>query len=224
MTHPGATDGRPGCGLDAAPYLLGALEPGEASAFVRHLAGCAVCRDEVAALAPVLDALSAAAPAQPAPRALRRRVLRTVRAEPKAAVTRRPRRIRGLIASPPAGWLALGAAMAAAAVVQLAPTRSHERVIPSTLGAAQLRLSAGRGELVVAHLPPLPVSRTYEVWLQSDTGRLVPSTLFRVTTQGAAEVEVPGDLRDARRLLVTVEPRGGSLYPTTRAVIAEPLT
>ena len=63
MSDPGATDGRPGCGHDAAPYLLGALEPGEASAFVRHLAGCAVCRDEVAALAPVLDALSAAAPA-----------------------------------------------------------------------------------------------------------------------------------------------------------------
>ena len=42
----------PNCGLDAAPYVLGALEPEEARAFVRHLERCAVCRDEVAALAP----------------------------------------------------------------------------------------------------------------------------------------------------------------------------
>ena len=74
MTEP------PSCRGDAAPYVLGALEPGEASAFAQHLERCAVCRDEVAALAPVLDALTAAAPAHRASRALRRRVLRAVKA------------------------------------------------------------------------------------------------------------------------------------------------
>lgn len=69
------------CGVDAAPYLLGALEPDEARAFVRHLDRCAMCRDEVAALAPVIDALSSCAPARPVRAAFRRRMLRAVRAE-----------------------------------------------------------------------------------------------------------------------------------------------
>ncbi len=35
------------CGDDVAAYALGALEPAEAEAFVRHLESCAVCRDEL---------------------------------------------------------------------------------------------------------------------------------------------------------------------------------
>jgi anti-sigma-K factor RskA len=204
-----------GCGLDAAPYLLGALEPDEARAFVRHLDGCAVCRDEVASLAPVLDALPAAAPAYPVPRALRRRVRRAVRAEPKQ-IRRRP-------LTPRTGWLALGLAVAAAVIVQLGSARSHDRVIHATIGQAELRVAGAHGELVVAHLPSLPADRTYEVWLVSGRGRAAPSTLFGVTARGTADLGVPGDLHGIARLLVTVEPRGGSLVPTTRAVIQLPL-
>ena len=47
----------PDCGSDAAPYVLGALEPSEARAFLHHMQSCAVCRDEVAALVPTLEAL-----------------------------------------------------------------------------------------------------------------------------------------------------------------------
>jgi anti-sigma-K factor RskA len=208
-----------GCGLDAAPYLLGALEPDEAQAFVRHLDGCAVCRDEVAALAPVLEALPSGAPPRPVPRALRRRVRRAVRAEPKRRARHRPM-------APRTGWLALGLAVAAAAfvLVQLGSGRSPVRVIPASVGHAELRAAGGHGELVVDRLPALPANRTYELWLVGRRGQRVPSTLFGVTARGTADLGVPGDLREITRLLVTVEPRAGSLVPTTPAVIQLPLT
>jgi len=205
---------------DAAPYLLGALDPEEARAFVDHLEGCAICRDDVAALAPVLEALPTSAPAQRVPRALRRRVLRAARAEPKASPRGWSRWLRNLRRSAPAGWLALAASMAAAAVVvQIATPRPHERVI----GHAQLRITRDSGKLVVARLPALPADRTYEVWLQSGTRPPVPSALFAVTARGTADVDVPADLHGVTRLLVTVEPRGGSVHPTTPAVIQLPL-
>ena len=55
-------DERPDCGHDAAAYVLGALEPHEVEPFRRHLRGCVVCRDEVAALGEVVAALPMAAP------------------------------------------------------------------------------------------------------------------------------------------------------------------
>jgi len=216
----GMTAGRD-CRLDAAPFLLGALEPEEARAYLRHLEGCAICRDELAALGPVLDALPCAAPAHRAPRVVRRRVLRMVRAEPKAATIRRPRPVRRL--ARPAGWLAIGLAVAAAVFVQLGTTRPRERVIAATVGRAELRVSSGHGELVVERLPPLPASRTYELWIQAAARRPAPSTLFAVTSQGTADIGVPRDLYGVTRLLVTVEPRGGSVVPTTGLVIQVPL-
>ena len=220
MTGHDQTGRPPDCGQDAAPYLLGALAHDEARAFVRHMQRCAVCRDEVAALAPVLDALPASAPAKPVPRALRRRVLRGVRAEPKATAPRRPRRIRTLARSAPAGWLALGATMAAAAVVvQIGTPRPHERTVPARVGHAQLRVAGGHGELIVERLPRLPPSRTYELWIQRGSHPPAPSTLFGVTARGTADLGLPTDLQGVTRLLVTVEPHGGSLVPTTRSVI-----
>ncbi|MGA8717064.1 MAG: zf-HC2 domain-containing protein, partial [Solirubrobacteraceae bacterium] len=62
MTGAGPGGPEHGCGNDAAPYVLGALEPAEARAFMRHMRTCAVCRDEVAALAPVLDVLPSCVP------------------------------------------------------------------------------------------------------------------------------------------------------------------
>jgi anti-sigma-K factor RskA len=223
MSGPDRRTGHPECGHDAAPYVLGALDPDEARSFVRHMTRCAVCRDEVAGLAPVLGALPASAPAHAVTRALRRRVLRAVRARPKVTAARRPWGIRPVGSLAPAGWLALGGAVVAAIAVQLAPAGPNERTIHATVGQAQLRVADSHGELVADRLPPLPPNRTYELWLQRGSRGLVPSTLFGVTARGSADLGVPGDLHGVSRLLVTVEPRGGSVHPTTRAVIQVPL-
>ena len=236
MSHTEGTPAGRDCGLDAAPYLLGALESDEARAYSRHLEGCAVCRDELAALAPVLATLSSGAPPRRAPRAVRRRVLRAVRAEPKAAVraepkaaVRRPRRIRLRAPSARAGGLALGLAVVAALLVHVALlvhggfARTRARVIPAAVGQAELRVARGHGELIVDRLPALAPVKTYELWLITPGRSPVPSTLFGVSSRGAADVGVPGDLRGVTRVLVTVE-RGGSVCPTSRPVIVERLT
>ncbi len=231
------------CGNDAAPYVLGALEPAEARAFAHHMQSCAVCRDEVAALAPVLDVLPSCAPRYEVSAALRRRVMHAVRSEPKAsgAPARPPRRSRrrrtvrtalGLppLALPRVGLPRLGVprpAVAAALAVVVAlgvviaarSSGSPARVIQASVGHAQLRVAGGHGELIVDHLPPAPPDRVYEMWLQRGNGTPAPSTLFAVTSRGTAVLGVPGDLTGITRVLVTVEPSGGSRVPTTRAVI-----
>jgi anti-sigma factor RsiW len=217
------------CGGDPAAYVLGALEPAEAQAFRDHLDNCVVCRDEVAAFQQVVDALPMAAPQQPVPRGLRRRVRRAVRAEPKLAVppSRAPRRQpRPAIA----GALALAAAVATVGALELgAAGSSGLRTIQARVigvpGTAQLRLSSGRAELIVRHLAPPPTGRIYEVWLKPAQRPPSPtSALFGVTSSGAGTVDVPGDLHGVSEVLVTAEPAGGSRVPTHAPVIVARLT
>ncbi len=219
--------GPDGCGGDAAPYVLGALDPSEARAFCRHLERCAVCSDEVAALAPVVEVLPMSAPHYEVPAAVRARVMRAVRAEPRSAAGRprawtlplRPRLARPALA----GWVAVVLAIAIG-YVELGPAGSPERVIRAGAGRAELRVAGGHGELIVAHLPPPPPGQIYEMWLQHGDHTPVPGALFGVSPQGTAEIGVPGDLNGVSRLLVTVEPAGGSRVPTTRSVIVAPVT
>jgi len=229
MTDPARSRGARGCGSDAAPFVLGALEPGDARTFVRHMQSCAICRDEVSALEPVLDVLPLSAPRYEVSGALRRRVMQQVRSEPKPS-TARPRRQLPRLRAPAlagapasAGALAL-ALLAVLAVVVLAPAGSRARVIQASVGTAQLRIAGDHGELVVDHLPAAPRDRIYELWLQHGARTPAPSTLFAVTSQGTADIGVPGALAGVTRLLVTVEPQGGSRVPTTRAVIVARVT
>ena len=50
-----------------------------------------------------------------------------------------------------------------------------------------------------------------------------PRALFSVSSSGAADVGVPGDLDGVTQVLVSQEPAGGSLAPTTAPVIVAPL-
>lgn len=223
------------CGGDAAAYVLGALEPDEAEAFRRHLTSCVVCRDEVTAFQQVAEALPMAAQHHEPPRRLRRRVLGAVRAEPhartSAAERRRPsRRLPGL----PSPALAVGAllvAVLAIAGIEISSSGSSgSRVIQASVigssGAAQLRVGGGRAELVVDRMPPPPAGHIYEVWLlkRGDRSPSPTSTLFSVTSSGAGDVGLTGDLHGVSEVLVTPEPAGGSLVPTHTPVIVAQLT
>lgn len=64
-----------------AAFLLGALSDAERHDFEAHLADCAHCREDVAGLRLVADALPVAVPPVAPPRALRERLMETVRAE-----------------------------------------------------------------------------------------------------------------------------------------------
>lgn len=214
---------RDDCATNGAAYVLGALEADEAAAYERHLRTCAVCRDEVATFQGVTDALPLAPPQYRVPSDLRRRVVRTVRAESR----RRPRLLLGRV---PALAGAVAVALAAVVVV-IANIASHgaggTRLVPASVrgsaGSAELRITGNRAELVVRRLPAPAAGRIYEVWLERRSSAPAPtSALFSVTAGGAADVGIPGRLHGVSHILVTQEPAGGSRVPTGPAVIVAP--
>ena len=222
------------CGADAAAYVLGALEPVEAEAFRRHLDQCAVCRDEVDVLGGVVQALPMAAPQQPMPKGLRRRVIRAVRQESGARASplvRRPSTWSWLSARPVLSSLAVAAVVAVAIVLAVTLPRGggSGRIIQAQVagisGTAQLRVNGARGELVVRHLTPPPPGHVYEVWLKAPDRNPVPaSVLFSVSPNGSAAVGLPGSLRGVSQVMVTPEPNGGTRAPTHTPVIVASLT
>jgi anti-sigma-K factor RskA len=218
-------------GADAAAYVLGALEGAEADVFRRHLESCAVCQDEVAMLEQAKRALPLAAPQLHAPRSLRKRIMRAVRAEPKpqiaAGVERRRAWRPSLSDTFPRVAVAAAAVLAVAAagfgIAELTNGSSTRVIAASVIGSsgrAELRVSGSHAELVVNHLPPPPAGRIYEVWVQHGHRPPSPtSALFSVTSTGSAAVDVPGGVQDVRTVMVTPEPAGGSTVPTRAPVI-----
>jgi anti-sigma-K factor RskA len=222
------------CGGDAAAYVLGALGEDELEAFERHMAGCVVCRDEVAALKQVADALPMAAPQYEAPTQLRQRVMRAVESEPRTQGPRasraRDRRRWGWssVWAVPRPALAAGVAVVIAAAVSVGVIAGSggsnaTHVFRASVGSAEVRVSGGHGELVVAHLAAPAPGRIYELWLKRGAGAPAPSTLFSVSSNGRSVVALPGSVHGLQQVMVTEEPAGGSPAPTTQPVIVAPV-
>lgn len=235
------------CGEEVAAYALGALDPAEARVFLTHLETCTVCRDELAAFQHVVDALPMSAARYPAPKRLRRRVLRAIEDEPKLEIgaqrqgARSQRHGRGALQkwlSLPRPALGLAAAAAVAVVVVVVAiggvtsngsgtsgTRVYAAQVTGSSGTAQLNVTSGHAELIVHRFPAPPAGHIYEVWVQRRNQPPSPtSALFSVTAKGDGDVDVPGSLRGVQLVLVTPEPAGGSLVPTHAPVISARLT
>jgi hypothetical protein len=236
------------CG-DAAIYLLGLLDEREAKRFLEHAESCAVCRDELGALRPVVDVLPAAVPQLRAPEHVKRRVMSVVRAEARdiarhsqRGVSRRGaagamRGLRGRLLPPRgarrpalalaatgllAGGVAIGALIAAGggAAGGGAATRVVSADVTIAGASAALHESAGHDWLTAAGLPRLRAGRVYEVWVKHPDGAPQPtSSLFSPTSAGAASASVPSDLGAGSLVMVTQEPAGGSELPTGSPVI-----
>jgi anti-sigma-K factor RskA len=224
------------CGGDVAAYALGALDPAESDAFVRHLDTCAVCRDELASFQEVVNALPMSAPPHRASPELRRRVLRAMNDEPvRAGAPRRAARGRGRRSrwGLPRPVLAVGTALAvvvlAFAIISLTSSSGPApKVIQAKVtgpGTAELRIARGQAELVVHDFSPPPAGKIYQVWLQRGQASPSPTmALFSVTAAGDGQVDVPGSLHGVSHVLVTPEPAGGSKVPTHSPVITASLT
>ncbi|MEA2372470.1 MAG: hypothetical protein QOH12_2864 [Solirubrobacteraceae bacterium] len=236
---------------DAAAYVLGALEPDELEPFRLHLSSCAICRDEVAALQVVADMLPAAVSQTAAPRGLRKRVLGTVYDEAQlfdAATTRgdrsasaaRPRPARRPLLRPllrplnvlgAAALLAVGVLVGSSGLGGIGSSKTGTRTIQAVVASsstalttAELRLHGGRAELVVAGMAPPASGQVYEVWLGRGARTQRTNALFVPTTNGSADVDVPGDLKGVSSVMVTAEPSGGSDHPTSVPVIRASLS
>jgi anti-sigma-K factor RskA len=226
---------------NAAPYVLGALSELERQAFESHLERCARCREDVERLRPAAEALPrSVTPLDPPPR-LKAALMDVVEREAREreAPARRPlgARLRDLVPSlggvrPAAAWvsaallLAVGIAggFGIARVTGGNSTRTVQASVDSARApeaSASLRIygNGENGALLRAHgLPPLPAGRVYQAWVQR--GReIVPQATFDVGRDGGAATAVIEDLRGADAVMVTSEPRGGSMAPTERPLL-----
>ena len=224
------------CGerANAAVYALGALE--DADVYREHLLSCTGCCAEVAELQLTVDSLPGTVTPARAPESLRRKVLDAVRSEadvlhaagrkadraPRARRT--PARWRLLVA----GSATLAAGAAALIVLAVSSGSSNAvRVTTAQIATSErgahgaLRVASGRAELVLGGMRQAPRGQIYEVWLSGGKGSAPAATdaLFGVTRAGSASVEVPGPLRGVREVLVTHEPLGGSLHPTSAPIV-----
>jgi anti-sigma-K factor RskA len=234
MSDRDRTTDRRECGGDVAAYALGALDATEAEAFRRHLETCTVCQEELTSFQQVVNELPLATAPHRAPAAIRRKVMREVQADARAArrsggTEPRARRTRR------AGWLmprpalALGLAVIVAAAVTvgiIAGSSSSPRTQVFTgqvvgTGSAQMRVSPGRASLVVHNFAQPPAGKIYQVWLVRGKSAPAPtSALFSPTSAGNAVEEVPGNMKGVTSVLVTPEPMGGSPHPTHTPVIS----
>lgn len=228
--------------VEAAPYSLGALEESESERYRDHLRDCAVCRQQLAALAPVVAALPEAVGQVAAPALIRERLMAVVRSEAellkaagheadRAPSRRRRWRLRPVSALAGAAALAAGVAIGAVAINTGSGSRPAVHVTRATVAAAVssasprasavLRQAGGRTELVVNGLPAPPRGRIYQVWIKRGNTLPAPTNaLFGVTNSGSGSVDVPGSMHGVTTVMVTAEPLGGSLAPTSEPVLA----
>jgi anti-sigma factor RsiW len=240
-------------GDTVAAYLLGALAEAERRDFERHLAGCARCREDVATLRVVAEALPAAVPPVPAPAGLKERLMETVRSEadvlsaagpaadgPAQASARRrgfTLRLSRPFALAGAAALLLGVALGfgigsatndeqakTQTVVQVRTVQASVTPATAPRGTAVIVVRDGVATLRVRGLPAPPPGKIYEVWLLR-RGAAAPSP-----TDALFSVSTKGsgrvalpNVRGVEQVMVTAEPDGGSPAPTSQPFISATL-
>lgn len=121
-------------------------------------------------------------------------------------------------------------AMAALLWQQIAPTANDNmRIVrlqgtddaPSVQGYLMVFENEPYGTLVVEHAPALSYEQQYQLWLIKD-GERTSGGVFSVYDDGYGVLQVEADfpLNEYTGFGVTVEPEGGSPYPTGKRVLA----
>jgi anti-sigma-K factor RskA len=214
---------------EAAGWVLGVLDPGDATWFGAHLESCPECRAAVAELGPAAGLLQAAAPAVLPPPDLQARTLAAVRqaaaqGRPDGAPSRHARWRR---------WntrmLTLAAAVVIAAGVGAGLLVSRSGGGPSftiPLHPAAGQAAAGQAvahqadggfsiRLTVRHLPDLGPGRFYECWYAGPGSRpghpqLITAGTFTVGPSGTGTVQMwsAADPRTFPIMQITAETAG----------------
>ncbi len=242
-----------GCG-DAALHLLGLLDERHSRMFVEHARTCALCSDDLAALAPAVEHLPTTVRHVPAPAHAKRQVMAVVRSEAAQRATlssspasqraaRSSSRVRGAapkrFALRPALALAGTAMLAAGVAIGALSTPfgggstpagdSSARVVSADVtqagASAALHQSGGHTWLTVADMPEPSSGHVYEVWLKRP-GRAepLPTDSLFAPTSSGTATVAVPDSGGASEVLVTQEPSGGTRLPTSSPVIVAHLS
>lgn len=216
---------------DIAAYLLGAMEPGEAAELERHIAGCPECEQELQRLRPAVQVLPETVDRIEAPAALRSRLIEQVRSEAAGsqadapAAHRAPRWRFGL--RPLAGLAA--AALVVAAIGGYAirdgssggggpkTTTVHTGHSPGV--TAQMVREGETGTLRLANLHQLPEGKVLQAWVQRGKQVVSAKALFVPNSDGTATATID-NMHDVNTVMVTAEPRGGSVQPTSKPIVS----
>ena len=230
---------------DVGSYVLRALPDDEHARFEAHLATCADCRRDVAELQVAADTLPLAAVQVDPPPELRDRIMTIVRSEAEllsaagaragepagAPAAKAPRRRRrwSLSLRPLPAAMAASALIAAGVIAGIVLTGGNDtktvtgtvQIASAPAARASLELSDDATKLEVRRMPPPPAGKVYQVWLKRPNQDPAPTTaLFRTDPSGSADVQIQrGRLKGVDQVLVTAEPDGGSMKPTSAPVI-----
>jgi anti-sigma-K factor RskA len=229
-------------------YVLGSLDEDEPLLVSEHLSVCPECAAELPAYQALADQLALAAPdALPSPD-LKRRLLARLSSAPAILADHprqpewRPWPILARRIAP--AWavvsflliliLAVSNFLLWQRVVQLEAIRSGGmRAIPLTSMGSHAPDGAGfviigadgqNGAFVVDALPPLDTERQYQLWL-IQSGQSTSGAVFSVDEYGygGGRIRAPKNLFEYSGCNVSIEPVGGSEWPTGESVLAAPL-
>jgi len=217
---------------ELAAYLLGALEPGEAAELERHLAGCEECRTEIEWLRPAVQLLPESVQRVEPPRELRESLMTQVHAEAKTgaeSAVRTPRRQRGLLPGwalrPATGLAALVLVVAAVAVFAISGGGSDGGNTTTTFTGhspgvtAEMVSSGDSGTLHLANLHQLPSDKVLQAWVEREGRVESAKTLFVPNQDGTASATID-DMHGVTTVMVTAEPHGGSVQPTSAPIVS----
>lgn len=101
-------------------------------------------------------------------------------------------------------------------VLHAADAQRVSAALPHGATATVVRsVSQGRAVILTRHLRQPPHGKTYQLWLQAPSGRMLPAGLIR---GGDRTLVLRGDAATAKAAGITVEPAGGSARPTTTPI------
>lgn len=92
---------------------------------------------------------------------------------------------------------------------------------PQPQGKAIYVRASGTLVFLASNMPPLPLEKTYELWLIPANGAPIPAGLFRPDPHGSATIikpPLPSGV-EAKTFAITVEPAAGSSAPTSQPIM-----
>jgi Anti-sigma-K factor rskA/Putative zinc-finger len=218
---------------ELAPYLLGALEPGEAAALEQHLAGCEECRTELAWLRPAVRILPETVEQVDQPAGLRGRIMDEVETGQRS---RRARQgfLSGLrLGTGERRFASLRPLAALVAVLVIVAGMAGYAIRDGGSGSDSSTVVAGKapgvivkmvrtgnsGTLHFANLHQLPSNEVLQAWVQRGERVESAKTLFVPNRDGTATAVID-DMEGVNTVMVTAEPHGGSDSPTSEPIVS----
>lgn len=178
----------------SAAYVLGALDPGERSAFEQHLHDCAVCRSEVVEFSPLPSLLARIEPPDPVDTPRPDLVERTV-ASARSEVDhleRSRRRWRTAATSLATALVAAVALLVGFALVDDDGNRPGGEPLaiesPATVAGDILADERGWGTHLTVRLEGLPLRDGYQLWAETSDGTREVAASWGPTAGGRSEL------------------------------------